>query len=97
MRIPIQSSGFARRNTATAAVLDGVSPSRWPPRVPNVPVPGAKHTYCCKYGPSDDPEQHCRQFRSTSAQAPLLCLRIARGCPDCGGGNGRLSRGECDC
>jgi hypothetical protein len=98
MLIPNQTQSVMRTNTLPDFGSPGIDPSRWPPSIPNIPVPGQKRTYCCKYGPGDDPERYCRQFRATSAQASLFCVRFARSCPDCGSGTaGRLSRGECDC
>ncbi len=53
---------------------------------------GSKHTYCCKMGHDNSPDQERQQFRSYSWQAPLFCIRMARGK---GWSVGSVSRGEC--
>jgi hypothetical protein len=98
MRMPKQRGAVMRLSSAVPGGREGIEMFGFGFHLPSVPVPGRKHTYCCKFGPGDDPERHCRQFRATSVQASLFCLRFAKGCSDCGSGTaGRLSRGECDC
>ncbi len=58
----------------------------------NHPIYGSKHTYCCKMG-NDGNQSERQQFRSYSWQAPLFCMRIAKGK---GYNSGSVSRGECD-
>lgn len=97
MLIPRTTRNVIRETASERFRNDGIFHSRWP-SLPNISVPGQKRTYCCKYGPADDPERYCRQFRASSAQASFFCVRFARSCPDCGSGTaGRLSRGDCDC
>ena len=74
MLIPLLSRNVIRSRCAARFHTDGIESSRWP----NIPAPGQKRTYCCKYGPADQPERYCRQFRATSVQASLFCVLFAR-------------------
>lgn len=55
-------------------------------------LPSSQNNYCCKMGDDGNPERERQQFRAYSWQAPLFCMRMARGkrYP-----RGSVSRGGC--